>query len=542
MIRRAHRGAAFAIALLAVTACTNQPSPEVRGSLRVTGASVARDAVERLGAVFFADHPEIRLRHLPSAHSADALRALRAGEVDVAYLARDPDPEERRGLFVYPFAKDPIALVAHRGTGVQGLSTQQLRDLYSGKIRNWADLGGADQPVVVLDRPEFTSAKRVLRAGPLGGLEVHPEATVLEGQDLMDSALETYPGALGYTSLRSALALGDRVDVLRLDHAYPDLEAVRRGNYRLARSLCFVVRDQFSPQTRAFLEHASSAEGRSALEARALLPLRREILVAVPPVRNIVALERQYGGLARYLQERLGRPVELVHQPSYTAIVDAFRTNRVDAAFLGSFTYLLAHLEAGVEVLARPEHRGSSHYRGVLYVRQESPYRRVEDLRGARVAHAGIATTAGYLFPLCALRARGLPPPAAFFGAFAEAGSHEAALRAVLEGRADAAAAKDEVLAEMLREEPSLKGRLRELAASPPVPSNGFAAGPLLSPELREQIRGLLLALDQSPRGRKALQDLGAERFLPTTDDDYANLYDMAGAVAPDLADFFQYR
>jgi len=508
----------------------------------VTGASVARDTVERLLATFSEHYPEVRLHHLPSAHSAAALRALRAGEVDLAYLAREPDPAEQGGLFVYPFAKDPIALVSHRETGVRGLSTRQLRGLYSGKIRNWSDLGGAEQPVVLLDRPEFTSAKRVLRAGPLGDLEIDPEAAVLEEQDLMDSALETYPGSLGYTSLRGALALGDKVAILRLDRTYPDLEAVRRGEYRLSRTLCFVVRDRFSPQARAFLEHTSSEEGRSTLESRALLPLRREILVAVPPVRNIVAIERQYGGLARYLQDRLGRPVELVHQPSYTSIVEAFRTNQVDAAFLGSFTYLLTHLEAGVEVLARPEYRGISSYRGVLYVREESPYHRVEDLRGARVAHAGIATTAGYLFPLYALRSRGLPPPAKFFGSFDEAGSHEAALRAVLEGKADAAAAKDLVLAEMIREEPRLKGRLRELAASPPVPSNGFAAGPLLSPELREQIRGLLLSLEQSPRGLKALQDLGADRFLPTTDDDYANLYEMAGDVSEQLADFFQYR
>jgi len=541
MNRTTLRGAVLAVAL-ASAACTAPPPPGDRGRLRVTGATVARDTVERLLAGFSEHHPGVEVRHLPSAHSAAALQALRAGEVDLAYLAREPDPEERGGLFVYPFAKDPIVLTAHRGAGVRGLSTRQLRDLYAGTTRNWSELGGADQPVVLFDRPEFTSAKRVLRAGPLAGLEILPEATVLGDQDLLDAALESYPGALGFTSLRGALALGDKVEILRLDRAYPDLEGVRRGEYPLARTLCFVVRDRFSPQARAFLEHAQSEEGRGLLESRALLPLRREILVAVPPVRNIVAIERQYGGLARYLQERLGRPVELVHQPSYTSIVEAFRTNRVDAAFLGSFTYLLTHLEAGVEVLARPEYRGVSEYRGVFYVRDESAYRQMEDLRGARVAHAGLATTAGYLFPLYALRKRGLPPPSAFFGAFVEAGSHEAALRAVLEGRADAAAAKDLVLAELLREEPSLRGRLRELAASPPVPSNGFAAGPLLSPELREQIRELLLSLEQSPRGRKALEDLGADRFLPTTDGDYANLYDMAGAVSEQLVDFFQYR
>ncbi|MHB8767127.1 MAG: phosphate/phosphite/phosphonate ABC transporter substrate-binding protein, partial [Deferrisomatales bacterium] len=250
----------------------------------------------------------------------------------------------------------------------------------------------------------------------------------------------------------------------------------------------------------------------------------------------------KYGALARYLQERLGRPVELVHQPSYTDLVEAFSHNRVDGAFLGSFAYLLAHLEAGVEVLARPEYGGVSRYRGVFYVRADSRYRRLEDLRGARVAHPGRATLAGHVFPLYALKVRGLPPPQRFFKEFFDASSHEAALQAVLEGKADAAAAKNLVLHDMIRDDPALTGALRELASSPPVPSNGFAAGPLVSPELRAQIRGLLLAMDQSPRGRKALADMGAERFVPTDDADYQILYEMVGTVADQLTDFFQYR
>jgi phosphate/phosphite/phosphonate ABC transporter binding protein len=531
------------VASLAVLAsCTDTPRSDGRGLLRVAGSAVARDVVGHLLADFAASRPGVVIRHLPSSHTPAALQALRAGEIDLAYLAREPGPDERGGLFVYPFASEPIVFAAHRGTGVLGLSTRQLRELYSGKVRNWAELGGADQPVVLLDRPEFSATKRLLRGGPFGDLAIEPGAAVLEGEDLMESALEAYPGALGYTSLRSALALGEKVDVLRLDGVYPDGEAVGGGRYRLSRALAFAVRDPVSPQSRAFLDFAASEAGRRVLAAHALIPLRREIRVAVPPMRDVVSLELKYGGLARYLQERLGRPVELVHQPTYTALVEAFRANQVDAALLGSFTYILTHLEAGVQVLARPEYAGVSHYRGVFYVRAGSPYRRVEDLAGLRLVHSGKATTAGYLWCLYALRTRGLPAPEAFFGSFVDAGSHEGALRAVLDGRADVAAAKDLVYQEMAAAEPGLRGALREVAASPPVPSNGFAAGPLLTPELKEQIRGLLLSMDQTPRGRKALSDLGAERFLATSDADYANLYEMVGAVSDQLADFFHYR
>ena len=175
-------------------------------------------------------------------------------------------------------------------------------------------------------------------------------------------------------------------------------------------------------------------------------------------------------------------------------------------------------------------------------MRANSPYREIADLRGARVAHAGTATTAGHLFPLYALKTRGLPPPDEFFGTFDEASSHEGAIRDLVEGRADAAAAKDLVFAEMVRENPGLRDEIRELAGSSPVPSNGFVTGPSMDPGLRGQIGRLLVEMDRSPRGREALGDLGANRFLSTTDADYANLYQMVDAVSEQLTDFHQQR
>lgn len=522
--------------------CSNSGAPSQRTELRLGGSAAARDVVGELCRSFAAGHPEVALNQLPATHSTAALIALRQGELDLAYLTRTPTAAEGAGLFLYPFARDPLVFVAHQGTGVRDLHVAQLRDLYRGAVTNWAELGGNDLPVVLLDRPEHTSPKLLLRSGPFANLVIHPEALSLETDELLAEALTGYPGAIGYTSLRNALGLGGPVGVLRIDGVYPDTDAVASSRYPYARHLYFAARDPVSKAAKEWFDHLASLEGRSVIGAKGLVPMRRELRIAVPPMRNIVALEVKYGGLARYLQERLGRPVELTHTASYTDLTEAFRTQQIDAAFIGSFTYLVAHQEADVEVLARPEYQGVSHYSGVFYVAADSAYGSLEALAGARVAYAGKATTAGDLYPVWALTTRGLPPPREFFGEWIDAGSHEQAVRLLLEGRVDAAAAKDLVVLDMLREDPGLGRRLRELERSPPVPSNGFAAGPLVDAELRRQIRNLLLTMDQSPRGRKALVDLGAERFLPTTDADYDNLYEMAAAVPAHLIDYFQYR
>ncbi len=530
-----------AVLLLVATAsgCT-RPAAERPSPIRIGGSSSARDVVEALAEGFRLEHPDTAVDVLPSTHSGAALLALRNGELDIACITREPTRKEREGLLVYPFALDPLVFAAHRSAGVRGVTTQQVRWIYAGRVRNWREVGGNDLPIFLLDRPEYTSPKRLLRRTIFSELEVAPDALVLESPELMNEALAAYKGSIGYTSFRAALALGERAVVLKLDGVVPGPEAVRSGRYRLARPVSFAVRRPTNPGVRRFLEFLARA--RDVAEARAMVPVRREIRVGVPPMRNIVALEAKYGPLVRYLADRLGRPVELVHEATYPDLTEAFRTNQIDAAFAGSFAYVVAHVEAGVEPLARPDYGGVSHYRGVIYVRADSPYHSIEDLAGARVVHAGHTTTAGQVFPLYLLRTRGLPPPERFFASFVDAGSHEAAIRAVVEGRADAAAAKDLVFEEMAREVPELRRLLRALAVSPPVPSNAFVAGPLLSPALREHIRTILLEMDRSPQGRKALAALGATRFLSTTDQDYQNLRDMISVVSDQLADHFHYR
>ncbi len=524
-------------------ACGSRPAGPADRPLHIGGSGSARDVVEQLIASYRMVCPKReRVEHVPSTHSGAALTALRAGELDVAYVTREPRARERRGLYVYPYALDPVVFAVHAGTGVADLSVADLRRIYRGEVVRWSQLGGADVPIAVLDRPEYTSPKVLLRAGPFASLAVRADALVFETQDHLDAALYTLPGAIGYTSLRDALARAPGVVVLRIDGVYPGPDTVRSGEYPWARTLSFVVRDGFPLAAKRFLDYVMSPEGRHPAQDAAMVPVRRELRLAVPPARNIVAQEIKYGGLARYLQVRLGRPVELVHQPSYTALTEAFRQNRVDAGFLGSLEYVVAREEAGVEVLARPDYGGVSQYRGVLYVRADSPYRSVEDLRGRDAAYAGPGTTAGQVFPLYLLRTSGLPPPERFFGRYLAAESHEGALRALLEGRVEAAAAKDLVWREMVSEDPDLEGRLRVLAVSLPVPSNALATSLRVDPSLRDQIRGLLLSMDQSPYGRRALVEMGADRFVPTTDADYGNLYRMLETVSADLAGFFQYR
>lgn len=268
---------------------------------------------------------------------------------------------------------------------------------------------------------------------------------------------------------------------------------------------------------------------------------RPELKLGVLPEQNIFRQLQRHEPLAAYLSARTGVAIRLTVLPRYGNIVRNFAASGLDGAFFGSFTYALAHRRLGVEVLARPQMlNGSSTYFGVILVRRDSGIRDVHGLKGKRFAFVDQATTAGYLLPLGYFAHAGIKDYRTYLGETYFAGTHEDVVRDVLDGKADAGAAKSSVLERMAGEDPRVISDLTFLDRSPDVPENALAVSPAVAPDIRERLRHVLLAMHDDPEGRRALERLGAARFIATRDEDYAPVYRFAAEVGLDL-DTYEY-
>jgi len=258
-------------------------------------------------------------------------------------------------------------------------------------------------------------------------------------------------------------------------------------------------------------------------------PRRAEMVIGLIPELNIFAQKARFRLLGDYLGRRIGVPVRFTILSRYGNILETFEAERLDGAFFGSFTGVLAIERLGVVPLARPVNLdGSSTYQGRVFVRKDSGLRSAADLRGKRMAFVDRATTAGYVFPLAWLREHGIPGPDGFFSEYYFTGSHDAAVLAVLEGKADVGAAKHSVLDRLRREDPRVDRDLVTLASSPPVPSNGLCVRRDLEPDLVEALRRALLDLERDPAGAAVLAQIGALRFVGTSVEDYQAVLDLA--------------
>lgn len=228
--------------------------------------------------------------------------------------------------------------------------------------------------------------------------------------------------------------------------------------------------------------------------------------------------------LERELSRRAGIVVDIRVAASAEDAVAMAGTPHVDGGVLSLFEYLLAHQRFGVEArlqLLRGDEARS--HRGVLVVREDAPARTLADLAGARVAYVDRASTTGYLLPAHALADAGVTVSPTF------AGSHDAALAAVRDGRVVAAAT-------YARATPPPGTRV--LATTGELPNEPVFFAPHLAAATRERLVAALVELAGQPDGRALLGELAdATGVIAVTDALYAPVDGVLAATARELED-----
>ena len=246
------------------------------------------------------------------------------------------------------------------------------------------------------------------------------------------------------------------------------------------------------------------------------------------PSRDPTALKEAGDNFARTLTQVSGVPVRALVASDYAGVVEALRSRRVDLAFVHPVGYVLANREAGCQILVRDVWQGKTAYTARFYVRKDRGIRRLEDLRGKTVAFVDPASSSGYIYPMVLLMKQGLVrdrDPKSFFKEALFAGTHEAALGAVLHGRVDAAASFDSS-PELYLKDPALVAQLGWVGETPEIPEAGICARPGMPAEPLAKLKRALLAI-RGPEHAAVLKEIyGIDGFIEASDADYQPVRD----------------
>jgi phosphonate transport system substrate-binding protein len=216
-------------------------------------------------------------------------------------------------------------------------------------------------------------------------------------------------------------------------------------------------------------------------------------------------------------------PVRVTVASDYAAVIEALRNRTADLAFVHPGGYVLASREAKAVIVARNLWHGKSSFTSRIYVRKNSGVAALEDLRGKTIAFIDPASSSGYIYPMVLLIERGLVKnrdPKTFFREVVFAGSHDAGMRALLNGHVDALASFD-MAREQYLTDPAERERIVYVAETPPIPEAGIAARGGLDPAVFAKVRAALLQI-RAPAHAALLKRLyEIDGFAPADDRDY---------------------
>ena len=268
------------IALLSLPSCTTSTitstttapanvATSTQTSIKVGGSSSTLGLVKVLQTNYEASSKNAKITQLEPGQSENIIDGIKQKLVDLGAISKTLKPEENDGnLESREIAHDALLVATHPSvTGVKNLTTEDMKGIYSGTITNWKQVGGNDAKIVLLDRPEDESAKRLLRKHYLGkDLKSSPEAVILKKEGELIQAIQSTPHSIGTFSL--AHAISDKLPVNRLSlngiEATP--ENVKAGKYPMVRTISIVWHKNPTEATQALIQYISSPPGINAME------------------------------------------------------------------------------------------------------------------------------------------------------------------------------------------------------------------------------------------------------------------------------------
>jgi phosphate transport system substrate-binding protein len=240
-------------------------------------------------------HPEVRIS-VTGGGSGTGIAALLNGTVDIANASRTISVEEvaaaeNNGIEPVEFvvARDAIGIILNPRNPVDRLTIQQISDIYSGKINNWAEVGGEDRPIVRLSRETNSGThvyflEEVLRQGRDDDKTLFSTDTLLlPSSEGITAEVRDNPNAVGYEGLGYITAdvkviavASDTGELQEEDYVLPSASSVNEGSYPIARDLYMYTAGQPSGVVKAYLDWVLSPEAQQIVDDIGFVPILAE--------------------------------------------------------------------------------------------------------------------------------------------------------------------------------------------------------------------------------------------------------------------------
>ena len=238
----------------------------------VSGSTSVGSPMEKLAEAFEGKNSGVKVEVQQLGSSAGIKNAIE-GVSEIGMSSRDlKDEEKSSGLKETIIATDGIAVITNKANKVTDLTLDQVKDIYTGKITNWKEVGGEDAPIVVVSREDGSGTRDGFQEKVgFESEELIKDAQISDGSGNIKSTVEGNVNAIGYISFGY---VDEAVNAVKVDGVEINHETVANTEYVIARPFILVNKDGISDNAQALIDFILSDEGQSILEEKGFIRVK----------------------------------------------------------------------------------------------------------------------------------------------------------------------------------------------------------------------------------------------------------------------------
>lgn len=239
--------------------------------IQIAGSTSVQPVAEKLAKKFEETHPNVRI-NVQGGGSSLGISSVSQGITQIGTSSRELTQKEKSGLNEYVIGKEGIVIGVNNENNITDLKKGQIKDIFSGKIKNWKDVGGPDLEIHVITRESGSGTRSAFENLIMGkGTKIKQDAIVQSSTESVKQAIRQDPGAIGFVSLAR---MSKDVKALKIEGNIPSEKAVFDGTYSLQTPFIFIVKGEPKGVLKEFIDFTLSPEGQAIVKGEKVVPVK----------------------------------------------------------------------------------------------------------------------------------------------------------------------------------------------------------------------------------------------------------------------------
>jgi phosphate transport system substrate-binding protein len=243
----------------------------------IGGSGSMTDGMAELAKAYMAKHPSESVQVVMEGMSnTGGMEGTKIGRLNIGLVTDEPKEADKDKLIYKVVGRMPAGVALHKATPISNLSTVQICDVFSGKIKSWNEVGGGDAKIIVLTRKRDDANTRPFREkmACFKNLQIAPDAIALaRGGDVLD-AINMRPNTIALVNVDADIVDRQNVKTVAIDGVSPTPETVQAGKYKFYNDKGIVTLGAPQGAVKRFLDYLASAEAHKILAHRGMIPVK----------------------------------------------------------------------------------------------------------------------------------------------------------------------------------------------------------------------------------------------------------------------------